>query len=98
MKTMLIPLLVAIPLLFAFFIPLVARRVRVLADILGNLATLGTLIIAILMFGSRGVYQLGGWSPPIGISWVLDGFSNLMLVIINLISFTATLFSSKYME
>ena len=98
MNTMLIPLLVAIPLLFAFFIPLVARRVRVLADILGNLATLGTLIIAILLFGSRGIYELGGWSPPIGINWVLDGFSNLMLVIINLISFTATLFSSKYME
>jgi len=98
MNTMLIPLLVAIPLLFAFFIPLVARRVRVLADILGNLATLGTLIIAIFLFGSRGVYELGGWSPPIGINWVLDGFSNLMLVIINLISFTATLFSSKYME
>ncbi len=96
--TMLIPLLVAIPLLFAFFIPLVARKIRVLADILGNLATLGALIIAILIFGSRGIYELGGWSPPIGINWVLDGFSNLMLVIINLISFTATLFSSKYME
>ena len=96
--TMLIPLLVAVPLGIAFFIPLVSRKIRVLADILGNTATLAVLILAVLLFKSRGSYSLGGWDPPIGISWVLDGFSNLMLVIVNLISFTATLFSSKYME
>jgi len=98
MNTLLIPLLVAIPLGAAFFIPLVSRKVRILADILGNLATLSILICAILLFRVREVYNIGGWSAAVGITWVLDGFSNLMLVIICLISFVTTLFSSQYME
>jgi len=98
MNTLLIPLLVAIPLGAAFFIPLVSRKVRILADILGNLATLSILICAILLFRAREVYNIGGWSAAVGITWVLDGFSNLMLVIICLISFVTTLFSSQYME
>jgi multicomponent Na+:H+ antiporter subunit D len=93
-----VPLLVAIPLGAAFLTPLVARRVKVLADILGNLATLSLLALSVALFPSRGIYRLGGWMPPIGISWVLDGFANLMLVIVNLISFAATLFSTQYME
>ena len=98
MNTLLIPLLVAIPLGGAFFIPLVSRKVRVLADIIGNLATLSILVIAVLLFQVRTVYSIGGWNASVGITWVMDGFSNLMLVIICLISFVATLFSSQYME
>ncbi len=98
MNTLLVPLLVAVPLAGAFLIPLVARKIRVLADILGNLATLSLLVIAVMIFRVRDVYSIGGWRPPIGITWVLDGFSNLMLMIICLISFAATLFSSQYME
>ena len=98
MNTLLIPLLVAIPLGGAFFIPLVSRKVRVLADIIGNLATLSILVIAVLLFQVRTVYSIGGWNASVGITWVLDGLSNLMLVIICLISFVATLFSSQYME
>jgi multicomponent Na+:H+ antiporter subunit D len=98
MNAILVPLLVAIPLGGAFLIALVARKVRVLADILGNAATLATLVIAVFLFRARGVYSISGWAPPIGISWVLDGLSNLVLLIIALISFATTLFSSQYME
>ncbi len=98
MNTLLVPLLVAVPLTGAFLIPLVARKIRVLADILGNLATLSLLVIAVMLFRVREVYSIGGWRAPIGITWVMDGFSNLMLIIICLISFAATLFSSQYME
>jgi len=41
---------------------------------------------------------MGGWSAPIGIIFVLDGFSSMMLVIVNLIGFVACLFSVDYME
>ncbi len=98
MSSILPPLLVAIPLGAAFLIPIVARRLGRLADALGNLATFALLAIALLVFPARGVYQIGGWNPPIGISWVLDGLSNLMLVVVNLVSFAATLFSIPYME
>ena len=98
MNAVLVPLLVAIPLGGAFLIPLISRRLPRLADILGNLATLALAVTALLLLRDRGVYRIGGWAPPIGISWVLDGFNNLMLVIVNVISFCATLFSIRYME
>jgi len=98
MNALLIPMLVAIPLGGAFLIALICRRVRVLADILGNLATLSVLVIAVLLFRVRELYSIGGWNAPVGITWVLDGYSNLMLVIICLIGFAATLFSTQYME
>lgn len=92
------PLLVAVPLGIAFLIPLIARRLGRLADALGSLATLAVLVGALLLLPARGVYRIGGWNPPIGINWVLDGLSNLMLVVVNLVSFAATLFSIRYME
>ncbi len=98
MNTGLLPLIIAIPLGGAFLIPLVSRRSKTLSEVLGNLATLSVLIISLIVFQSRGVYKIGGWIPPVGINWVLDGLSNLMLVIVNLISFVATLFSVKYMK
>ena len=98
MNTISLPLLIVIPLGTAFLIPLIARKKRFIADILGSSATLAILVLSILLFRYRGVYSIGGWEPPIGISWVQDGFSNLMLVIVSLISFCATLFSIQYME
>ena len=98
MNGMLPALLIAVPLGGAFLIPLLARRARVIADVLGNLATLAVLVIAVLLFGTRGVYSIGGWRPPLGITWVFDGLSNLMVVIIGLVSFASTLFSTQYME
>ena len=98
MSSFLPPLLVAVPLGIAFLIPLVARRRERLADALGSLATLSLLAIAVIMFPLRGVYRIGGWNPPVGINWVLDGLGNLMLVVVNLVSFAATLFSIRYME
>jgi len=98
MNTGLLPLIIAIPLGGAFLIPLVSRRSKTLSDVLGNLATFSLLVISLILFQARGVYKIGGWIPPVGINWVLDGLSNLMLVIVNLISFAATLFSVKYMK
>ncbi|MGQ9629303.1 MAG: complex I subunit 5 family protein [bacterium] len=98
MNNNLLPLFIAIPLGGAFLISMVSWKVGRLADVLGNIATFSLLAISLLLLGSRGVYKMGGWVPPMGINLVLDGFSGLMLIIVNLISFAATLFSIKYME
>ena len=98
MSILALPVVVAIPLGFAFLIPVVARRAKVLADVMANLATLALLVFSVLLLPERGVYAIGGWNPPIGISWVLDGYGNLMLMVVGLVSFTATLFSVSYMR
>ena len=101
----LIPLLVAVPLGMAFIIPMVGRKWRRAPDILGNLTTLALLVMSLvaLRAGEEIVlYWMGGWGPeggtPLGISLVLDGLSRLMLVMVGVVSFAATVFSVGYME
>jgi multicomponent Na+:H+ antiporter subunit D len=98
MSTILVPLLVAVPLGGAFLIPLVARKARVVADVVGNLCTAVLVALTLTLLGTRGSYVIGGWPPPAGIVWVLDGLSALMLVVVSVVSFAATLFSTAYME
>ena len=100
MNLNIIPLFVAIPLFFGFLIPMITRRVsfKYLSDILANIATLSLLVLSLFTIGKTAVYQMGSWAPPIGINLVLDGFSSFMLIIVNLVSVTATLYSVKYME
>ncbi|HOJ39412.1 MAG TPA: proton-conducting transporter membrane subunit [bacterium] len=91
-------LLIALPLAMAFFIPMVGRKVRWLPDVLANITTLGLFVLAGQSWGREGIYTMGGWPAPLGIVLVLDGLSALLLFIINLISFLATLFSVDYLE
>ncbi len=93
-----IPLFVAIPLASAFFIPMVSRKWRKCPDIIGNMATFSLLVLSVSVIGTRGIYTMGGWPPPLGITLVLDGISVLMLIIVNLMAFASTLFSVSYME
>jgi len=100
MNLNIIPLFVAIPLFFGFLIPMITRRVsfKYLSDILANIATLSLLALSFTTIGQTAIYKMGSWAPPIGINLVLDGFSSFMLIIVNLVSFMATLYSVKYME
>ena len=98
-----IPLFIALPLGAAFLLPILGKRSKKVPDILVNLINL-TLLVLSLMVINRGVavYKMGGWEPfkgiPIGIYLVLDGLSILMLLIINVVGFLATLYSVNYME
>jgi len=94
----LIPLMVALPLLAGFVLPLVPRRRARLADFLA------LLIAAILVTLAIGSYQLpdvpyhmGGWKAPIGISLVLDGASRLMLAVIGVVTLAVILYCPAYM-
>jgi multicomponent Na+:H+ antiporter subunit D len=98
MSTILVPMLVAVPLGGAFLIPLAARKSPRLADILANLITAALVVFSVALLSSRGSYALGGWAAPAGIVWVLDGLSTLMLVVVSVVSFAATVFSMSYMD
>jgi multicomponent Na+:H+ antiporter subunit D len=93
-----LPLFIIIPFGVAFFIPMVSRKVKWVPDVLGNITTFILLVLSLMTLNQEFVYHIGGWHAPFGIVLVLDGLSCLLLVIINLISFMATLFSIEYLE
>ena len=99
----LVPLCVAVPLAGAFLIALLARNCKRLSDVLGFLATLGGLALAIacvFLVNRSGpvVHFVGGHLVPRGIGLVLDGLSAFMLVTVNAIAFLVAIYSISYME
>jgi len=102
----LIPLFVAIPLISAFLIILLGKLVKGFHRVFAPLVLLALLVMAIYEFSSLGgsslQYTMGGWGLegglPVGIFMILDGFSVLMLCIINLIGFIALFYSLSYIR
>jgi multicomponent Na+:H+ antiporter subunit D len=93
-------LLVALPLGGGFFLPLLDKfweesRAK---ELLAWAITLTTTVLAFLSLGWRGIYQMSGWPPPIGINLVVDGLSAAMLIVVNAIALLVVIYSSKYME
>ena len=100
-----LPFFVALPLAGAFLICMLGKRFKQLPDILGNLVTLLLLTLSVLsvfLLKQNGalVYKVGSWggNPPLGIIMALDGLSVFMLVTVNLVAFTVSLYSINYME
>ncbi|MBS3762217.1 MAG: NADH/ubiquinone/plastoquinone (complex I) [Planctomycetes bacterium] len=94
----LIPLMVGIPLGAGFVLALMPKSKPRISDLLANAAAVSLVCLAMALLGRTAVYKLGGWPPPLGINLVLDGLSWLMLAIVSVISFAATLFSVYYMD
>ena len=100
----LLPLFVAVPLGTAFLIPILFRIWKGFPDWVGNSASAFLMIFSLWVLRFSGktiVYHVGGWEPvggiPIGITMVMDGLTLLMLLIINVVGFFATLYSVNYM-
>lgn len=98
-----IPLFVSVPLVGAFLLPLIGKKIKWMPDVLGNVFTFILMVMSILavrMVDISGtlVYSMGGWKPPVGIAMVLDGLTAFMLVTVNVIAFLIALFSVNYME
>ena len=102
----LIPLFVIIPLTGAFLIMILSRFIRNFDRYFASFVLLLLVIISFYFLFSTGekvtVYKVGGWEPvngvPVGIYLVLDGFSTLVLCIINLIGFLSVFYSISYMS
>ncbi|MBN1362370.1 MAG: hypothetical protein JW993_17375 [Sedimentisphaerales bacterium] len=93
-----LPMFVVVPLVAAFVLPAFGRRLKPLATLIANLVTLFLLVLAVASVGTPAVYEVGGWSIPLGINMVLDGLSSLLLLAISVVSAAAMLFSARYME
>ncbi len=89
---------ISVPLVAAFFIPVVSRKVKWFPDVCGILTTFLLLLLSLQTMNQETVYSMGNWPAPYGIVLVLDGFSCLLLIVINLIGFISTLFSFEYIE
>ncbi|MCM8773531.1 MAG: monovalent cation/H+ antiporter subunit D family protein [Candidatus Omnitrophica bacterium] len=97
-----IPFFTILPLLGAFIIYLCGRRSKLFTDIFANITTfvlsLLSLVILFLNPFQPILYKVGGWLPPWGITLVVDGLTRFMLITVNFIAWTITLFSVNYME
>ncbi len=93
-----LPMFVVVPLVVAFVLPVFGRGLKPVATWLANLVTIFLVVLAVSSVGTSGVYEVGGWSIPLGINLVLDGLSSLLLLAISVVSAAAMLFSVRYME
>ncbi len=96
-------LIVLIPLMSSYAIPLLGWRWRgsafyvALSAMGGSLVCSFILLHAVLTQGTIH-YHLGGWLPPWGIEYVIDPLSGFMGVIVCVIGFLVTLSSKQSVE
>jgi multicomponent Na+:H+ antiporter subunit D len=96
-------LIVVIPLISAFFIPLIGwwRKnlcypLVIIALFLCTLSSFVTLNTVIHTGTIR--YYLGGWEPPWGIEYVVDHLNAFVLVIVSFIAFMVAIYSKRSVE
>ncbi|MDI6840153.1 MAG: monovalent cation/H+ antiporter subunit D family protein [bacterium] len=99
----LIPIFVAIPLGTAFVLAMLFKLNERVSDVLANIATFSLLCLSLRMIPILAkygyfIYKIGGWAPPFGINFVLDGLSLFMLIVVSIVSFFASFYSISYME
>ena len=102
----LIPLFVVIPLAGAFLIMILGRFFSGLNKYLASLILLILVAFSIYSLVSTGknlsLYKVGGWEPinkiPIGIYMVMDGFTVIVLCIINIVGFLSAFYSIAYIK
>lgn len=102
----LIPLFVVIPLAATFLIMIVGRFVKEFNKYFTSCILLFLVIISFYSLINTGeivsVYKVGGWEPvnkiPIGIYMVMDGFSAIVVCIINLIGLISAIYSISYIK
>ena len=102
----LIPLLVVIPLAGAFLIMIIGRFIEDFNKYFTSLVLLFLACISFYFLFSTGekilIYKVGGWEPvdriPIGIYMVMDGFTAIVVCIINLIGFLSAFYSISYIK
>ena len=102
----LLPLFVVTPLLGAFLIMIIGRFVKEFNKYFTSLVLLFLACISFYFLFITGehvfVYKVGGWEPinriPIGIYIVMDGFTAIVVCIINLIGFISAFYSIPYLK
>ncbi len=96
-----ISLFILFPLLGAFAASFFAfgeeNKTKIRAsNIIAGFVMGGVLVLSLLMIGRHGIYNLGGWSPLLGITLVFDGFASSVLAVTSFVVFMCTVFSFRY--
>ncbi len=96
-------LIVVIPLMSAFLVPLAAWLRREVSFILTVAALAGSFVcslgtLAMVLRGTAIHYWLGGWQPPWGIELVVDHLNAYMLTFVSGISLVVSIYSRPSVE
>jgi len=102
----LIPLFVVTPLAGAFLIMIIGRFIKEFNKYFTSLILLFLACLSFYFLFTTGenlyVYKVGGWESinkvPIGIYMVMDGFTAIVVCIINLIGFLSAFYSISYIK
>jgi multicomponent Na+:H+ antiporter subunit D len=102
----LIPLFVVIPLTAAFLVMIAGRFITDFNKYFTSLVLLSLTCLSFYFLITTGenvtVYRVGGWEAinkvPIGIYIVMDGFTAIVVCIINLIGFLSAFYSVSYIK
>lgn len=90
---------VIIPLLIAFILPTLSRRIKLVEGLVISVETLWLLSagylasMVLLQSGIPIIYSLGGWTAPWGIELKVDSLAAFFLLVVAGISFPVSLFS-----
>ncbi len=94
-----LPLFVAVPLGMAFVNLLLSKFIRRISPFLVLAAVIFQLWLALRFLGHAAFhYSMGNWTPPLGITLVWDPLSQLLALIVSVISLAVTLFAIPYMQ
>ncbi len=94
----LIPILVAFPLAAGFILALLPGKWLKSADSIALVASSIVFLMAAALYGYEGIYEIGGWSSPVGINLHIDSFGWLMLIAVSFVGLSVMLFSINYMK
>jgi len=94
---------VVAPVAAAMLTVLFSPRLKERSNLISGFTALALFLLSLyclFLVNSSGArsYKIGGWLPPLGISLVIDGFSSLILVIVNLVCFLILAYSARYMR
>jgi multicomponent Na+:H+ antiporter subunit D len=106
--TVLVPLVVAVPLVGATLIALVGKWIRSsVADAAGFAAAAAPAALAAVLLARTGgkvvTYWFGGWRPragsfPVGIGWAIDSLGAAFAVLAFALTFAALVYAWRYLE
>jgi multicomponent Na+:H+ antiporter subunit D len=94
-----LPIFVVAPLGMAFINLILTKFIRHISPYLTLLVVLFLLGLSVRFLGHEPFfYAVGGWQPPLGISLVWDPLSQLLILIVSIITLAVTLFAIPYMQ
>jgi len=96
-------LLFVIPFFAAIVIPVVGLSNTKLCRPIALGALLLLSVVSLLTFDevvSSGPlsYAFGGWAPPIGIEWVVDGLSGLLMIVVSVVALIALVHAGPFVQ